>query len=74
MSKNPNLLTDEEAANYISMSVAYLRADRSRGPVGGSTPGPPWLRLGRSIRYRKQDLDTWLSGQRVDRIAARGGR
>jgi hypothetical protein len=63
----PELLDEPAAASYISMSVAYLRADRSRGHVAGSTPGPAYLRLGRAIRYRRDDLDTWLAARRVDR-------
>jgi hypothetical protein len=63
----PELLRDEEAGAYISMSAAYLRADRCRGHVGGSTPGPAFLRMGRTIRYRREDLDAWLAERRVDR-------
>lgn len=63
----PELLDEPAAASYISMSVAYLRADRSRGHVAGSTPGPAYLRLGRAIRYRRDDLDSWLAARRVDR-------
>ncbi len=63
----PELLDERAAAQYISMSVAYLRADRSRGHLRGTTPGPAFLRLGRTIRYRRDDLDAWLAAQRVDR-------
>lgn len=63
----PTLLPETEAAHYIGMSVAYLRMDRCRGHVGGRTPGPPWLKLGRTIRYDTRDLDAWLADRRVDR-------
>jgi hypothetical protein len=63
----PELFNEFDAASYIYMSVAYLRAGRSRGHVGGSTPGPAYLRLGRTIRYRRDDLDSWLAARRVDR-------
>jgi hypothetical protein len=65
----PELLDEHEVAAIIRMSVAYLRADRSRGHVGGATPGPPFLRIGRTIRYRRDDLDAWLADKRVDRSA-----
>lgn len=67
----PTLLTEAEAASYISMSVAYLRMDRYRGRVGHRTPGPPWLQLGRRIRYDVGDLNTWLAAHRVDPSARR---
>ena len=63
----PTLLPETEAANYIGMSVAYLRMDRCRGHLKGRTPGPPWLKLGRTVRYDTRDLDAWLNAQRVDR-------
>lgn len=66
----PTLLTEPEAAAYIGMSVAYLRMDRCRGHLTGRTPGPPYLRLGRSIRYDTHDLDAWLGARRVARGAA----
>ena len=62
------LLTEQETAAYIRMSVAYLRADRSRGHVGGATPGPAFLRLGRTIRYDIHDLNSWLAARRIDRM------
>jgi hypothetical protein len=65
----PEILNEYDAAAYIGMSVSYLRADRWRGRVGASTPGPAYLRLGRTIRYRRDDLDSWLMERRVDRSA-----
>lgn len=65
----PTLLPETEAAHYIGMSVAYLRMDRCRGRVGNRTPGPPFLKLGRSVRYDVRDLDAWLAERRVDRSA-----
>jgi hypothetical protein len=63
----PELFNEFQAAAYISMSAAYLRVRRSRGCVGASTPGPPYLKLGWKIRYRRDDLDAWLMERRVDR-------
>ena len=53
-------LTEKEAALYIGMSVAFLRKDRAEGKIGKRTPGPRFLKIGKSVRYLKDDLDQWL--------------
>lgn len=53
-------LSDREAAIYIGMSVAFLRQDRLNGYREGRTPGPRWVKIGRSVRYLREDLDEWL--------------
>lgn len=53
-------LTEKEAANYIGMSRSYLKQDRVNGHRINRTPGPPYVKIGRSIRYLKDDLDHWL--------------
>lgn len=59
----PRLLTDDEAAAYIGMSVSYLRNGRANG-VTGDTPTPPcYTKIGRSIRYDVKDLDDWIDAQ-----------
>jgi len=52
-------LKEGDAALYINTTVAYLRRRRL---MGG---GPPFVRLGRMIRYRIQDLDEWLEAHVV---------
>src|SRR3954470_5509480 len=54
--RNPELLRSTEAALYIDMSDSWLRQTR----MAGRTDGPPFLRQGRAIRYRRCDLDRWL--------------
>ena len=54
------VLTEQQAAQYIGMSQSFLRQDRMNGKREGRTPGPPWLKIGRSIRYLKKDVDKWL--------------
>lgn len=63
------ILTEREAAEYIGMSCSFLRQDRVNGHRIGRTPGPNFLKLGRSIRYHKTDLDLWLQEQRVSRVS-----
>ena len=53
-----------EAANYICMSRSFLAQDRAYGTLGNRTPGPKFIKIGRSIRYLKDDLDVWLEQQR----------
>ncbi|PIR11337.1 MAG: DNA-binding protein [Gammaproteobacteria bacterium CG11_big_fil_rev_8_21_14_0_20_46_22] len=59
-------LNEKEAAKYIGMSVSYLQHDRCYG--FGDTRGPVYVKLGRSVRYLRSDLDDWILKQRVDRI------
>src|SRR3954471_7269492 len=54
--RNPDMLRSAEAARYIDMSDSWLRQTR----MADRTDGPPFLRQGRAIRYRRCDLDRWL--------------
>jgi excisionase family DNA binding protein len=49
-----NLLTTSEAAEYLNLSKISLEKRRCQGQ------SPKFIRLGRSVRYRLQDLDAWL--------------
>jgi hypothetical protein len=62
------LVGERAAAAHLGVSVAFLRADRCRGQVGGRTPAPPWYRVGRAVRYDLTDLDQWLATRLVDGI------
>jgi hypothetical protein len=55
------LLTESEAAEYLRLSVSFLRAARLKDP---RTSGPPIVRMGRAVRYLVTDLDTWLQSRR----------
>ena len=59
------LLNEPEAAKYICMSRSYLRQARMDGIRKNKTPGPPFIRVGRSIRYLKDDLDQWIHKNRI---------
>ncbi len=48
------LLNEKEAARLLAMSFRTLQSWRSEGK------GPRYLKLGRSIRYRRGDLLTWI--------------
>jgi hypothetical protein len=56
-------LTESAAAEYIGMSVQYLRLSRMRG-ASKCTSAPPFIRMGKAIRYLPSDLDAWLESRR----------
>jgi hypothetical protein len=64
-----DLLDEVAAADHIGMSVAFLRSARCRGVLGNRTPPPPYLQIGRAVRYDRADLDNWLTARRVDPAA-----
>jgi len=55
-----NVLTEQQAAKYLSMSRSFLRQGRMNGDRENRTPTPPYYKIGRSVRYKISDLDTWL--------------
>jgi predicted DNA-binding transcriptional regulator AlpA len=54
------LLTAKDAANFLRLSGSWLAKARMRGD------GPPYVKLGRAVRYREGALVLWLrSRQRL---------
>jgi predicted DNA-binding transcriptional regulator AlpA len=51
------LLTPTEAADFLRVSLSWLAKARMRGD------GPPFIRVGRSIRYSETALLQWMRGQ-----------
>ena len=66
------MLNEKEAASYIGMSVSYLRHARYDGVYGDKQPGPLYVKMGRAVRYRSDDLDEWIE-QRVVRKGSSPG-
>ncbi|MCB1776811.1 MAG: helix-turn-helix domain-containing protein [Candidatus Competibacteraceae bacterium] len=58
------LLTDPLTAKYLNVSVSFLRQSRMEGRRANRSPGPPFIRIGRAIRYDIRDLDAWLAQNR----------
>ncbi|WP_028886763.1 helix-turn-helix transcriptional regulator [Teredinibacter turnerae] len=56
----PKALTEIEAARYIGMSRSFLAQARMEGKRENRTPAPPFIKIGRSVRYLRSDLDQWL--------------
>lgn len=51
------LLTEGEAAAAIGFTPRFLQNRRLRGD------GPRFVTIGRSVRYRPEDLTAWLEAQ-----------
>ncbi len=58
--RDPSPFKDAEAANYIGMSESWLRQSRMRG----NPEAPPYIKIGKAVRYLKSDLDDWLQKRR----------
>lgn len=54
--------TEQETAAYIGMSRSFLRQSRMEGHRKNRTVAPPFIKIGRTVRYLKEDLDAWLEG------------
>ena len=52
--------SEREAATYIGMSRSFLAQARMDGAREGRTLAPPFIKIGRSVRYLREDLDGWL--------------
>ncbi|MGY3479514.1 MULTISPECIES: helix-turn-helix transcriptional regulator [Bradyrhizobium] len=55
------LLTEEQAADFLSLSVRTLQAWRLRGA------GPKFVRAGRAVRYQQSELIAWIANNTVGR-------
>ncbi len=53
------LLIDAEVADRFKVTTRTLRNWRSEGL------GPPWLRIGRQIRYDPKDLEAFQAEQKT---------
>ena len=54
-----DIFSTEEASQYVKYSVPTLALWRLQGR------GPTYIHIGRSVRYRKSDLDAWLAAHTV---------
>lgn len=50
-----HILNERQAAQYLSISVRTLQARRFK------CQQPPFLKIGRSVRYRLDDLDVFVA-------------
>jgi hypothetical protein len=59
-----DLLGENDAARIIGMSVPWLQADRVHRNAA-NRKGPPFYKLGKSVRYKHSDCVTWREQRRV---------
>lgn len=52
-----NLLTREQAANYLSLKKSTLEAWAVRGG------GPAFCKMGKAVRYRLADLESFIESR-----------
>ncbi len=51
------LFTEKQTSQYLTRSVSSLRRDRKLGN------GPAFIKIGRSVRYLRSELDRFISAQ-----------
>lgn len=57
------ILTTPQAARYLGLAVSTLNKWRCFGD------GPKFLKLGRAVRYRQEDLDAFLMARQLGSTA-----
>jgi predicted DNA-binding transcriptional regulator AlpA len=62
-----NLLNAEDAARFLSLSQSTLAKMR----LSGNTPR--FVKLGRRVAYRQDDLERWIEGQSFQSTAEYSG-
>jgi predicted DNA-binding transcriptional regulator AlpA len=53
-----NIDNSQKTAAYLQVSYSWIRQARSNGN------GPPFIKIGKSVRYLKNDVDVWVQSQR----------
>lgn len=59
------LLTEHEAARYLGISAISLRKQRHYGAMPGHMAVLPFVKLGKRVRYKLEDLDKFIEASTV---------
>lgn len=59
------LLKSKDVANILGISEELLRKSRSTGYLLGRV-APVHCKLGRTVRYKVEDLDHWINQSRIE--------
>lgn len=54
------VISEKEVAKWLKLSPITLRNWRNQGK------GPPYVKMGRSVRYRVSDIEKFLDEVRID--------
>lgn len=57
-------LTTSDVAMYLNVSESWLRQSRMTGNLQSGRHAPPFIRIGRCVRYLRSDLNDWLTRNR----------
>lgn len=60
------LMTPRELSSYLGVPSGTLANWRYQGY------GPPFVKVGRQVRYRSDDLDNWLRANGSDDLSSAG--
>ena len=66
-------LAEKEAATYVGLAPSTLRQSRCHGQRENHTPVPKHIKIGRAVRYLKEDLDKFLDDRRNESLTTQGG-
>jgi len=55
--RGDHLLTPQDTADFLRVSLSWLAKARMRGD------GPPYVKIGRAIRYPESALQQWMKSQ-----------
>jgi len=64
------LLSNRDAASYIGVTPQMLRLSRHTGEIFKGVACPPFLKMGKAVRYLKSDLTNFVTLQRKYRNTA----
>ena len=53
------LLREQDAADLLNLSIRTLQSWRIR------MVGPPFIQVGRAVRYRRRDLIAWIDANTI---------
>lgn len=67
--ENTNLITEQEAAKALGVSPGTLKAARLHRLPNNPLRNLPHVRIGRSVRYRRKDIERWVEANTVQGVA-----
>jgi len=58
-------VSEGDAARYLGISQSSLRKGRMAGRRTAQMSSPPFVKMGRRVVYLIEDLDAWISTNRI---------